>query len=156
MFIWWVIVSNQFWHASTREIIAASLARITACAVKGLPKTIRCVVHLIQMISVIDFIKNHAALYFKDSSTTSRCAAMEVAHTIQRSWLKLERMTDMPAPIGPNVLEMGTRTCMDGAFNMSDNHPLSDLPYRKTRMRYQQLLNRQSWLVWSKHLGLAR
>lgn len=60
--------------------------------------------------SVTALIKNHEALYFKHSSTTSRCAAMEVAQTIQRSWLKLERMTDIPAPIGPKVLETGTRT----------------------------------------------
>lgn len=35
---------------------------------------------------------------------------MDVAQTIQRSWLKLLRITDIPLPTGPRVLAIGTRT----------------------------------------------
>ncbi len=41
LFIWYVTDSNQFWQASTREIMFASLARMTAWLVNGLPKTTR-------------------------------------------------------------------------------------------------------------------
>lgn len=41
LFIWCVIDSTQFWQASTRAIIFANLARITACDVRGFPNTIR-------------------------------------------------------------------------------------------------------------------
>lgn len=35
---------------------------------------------------------------------------MDVAQTIQRSWLKLLKITDIPLPMGPRVLATGTRT----------------------------------------------
>jgi hypothetical protein len=38
--------SSQFCALSTRAIIAASFALITACEVKGLPKTFRWDAHL--------------------------------------------------------------------------------------------------------------
>lgn len=112
-FIWYVILSYQFWHASTRDIIVASLALMTAWEVNGFPKTWRCVDHLIERVIMAKF-NSLWSTYFRDSSTTRRCAAIEVPQTIHRSWLKLERMTDMPAPTLPSVLEIGTRTYFVG------------------------------------------
>jgi hypothetical protein len=37
---------------------------------------------------------------------------MDVAQTIQRSWLKLLKITDIPLPTGPKVLAIGTRTLL--------------------------------------------
>jgi len=91
-FIWYVIHSSQFWTLSTREIMAASLFRMTACEWRGLPKTLRCVTH------------------FKHSSTTARCVRATEQTKTQRSWLKLESITKIPLPSGPSVFPTGTLT----------------------------------------------
>ena len=87
-------ISIQFCAASTRAIIFASLARMTAWEFRGLPKTILWFDH------------------FKHSSTTRLCAARLVPHIIHRSWLKLLRITLRPLFTGPSVLATGTRTLL--------------------------------------------
>lgn len=72
--------------------MAASLFRMTACECRGLPKTLRCVVH------------------FKHSSTIVRCARAAEQTKTHRSWLKLESMTKIPLPSGPSVFSTGTLT----------------------------------------------
>jgi hypothetical protein len=48
--------------------------------------------------------------YFKHSSTTNLWALKLMDVTIQRSWLKLLKMTDIPFPTFPSVWVVGTRT----------------------------------------------
>lgn len=109
LFIWYVTFSSQFWQASTLVIMLASFARMTACEVSGFPKTIRWDVHLTSVA------KHRTSpftwcTYFRHSSTIRRCAVMEQQTSIQRSWLKLLRITCIPFPICPRVCETGTRT----------------------------------------------
>jgi hypothetical protein len=86
------MVSSHDWMASAREIIPASLARMTACECSGLPNAVRCCVHL------------------RHSSTIMRCERADAQHMTQRSWLKFESMTKMPPPSGPSVFSTGTLT----------------------------------------------
>jgi hypothetical protein len=48
----------------------------------------------------------------RHSSTINLCAPNDCPVTIQRSWLKLLRITDMPFPSLPSVLARGTRTLL--------------------------------------------
>jgi hypothetical protein len=70
----------------------ASLARMTGCALSGLPNATRCAAH------------------FMHSSSTARWLRALAQHITQRSWLKFESITKMPAPSGPRVFSTGTRT----------------------------------------------
>ena len=46
LFIWCVMFSNHACWLSTRAIISASFARMTACELRGLPKAFRWLTHL--------------------------------------------------------------------------------------------------------------
>lgn len=46
LFIWYVMFSSQACWLSTRAIISASFARMTACELSGLPKAFRWLTHL--------------------------------------------------------------------------------------------------------------
>jgi hypothetical protein len=53
---------------------------------------------------------SRAGTYLRHSSTIRRCVLRLMERIIHRSWLKLLRMTDMPLPSLPSVLDSGTRT----------------------------------------------
>ena len=117
--------SNQLCTLSTREIIAASLFRITAWECKGFPKTFLCDTHL--CIKQWDCHRCKPKIsYLRHSSMMNRCTRAEEQHITHRSWLKLLeglwvglqlmivkphlKMTNIPPPSGPSVFSTGTLT----------------------------------------------
>lgn len=123
LFIWCVMSSSQFWHASIRVIILPNLFLITACEVRGFPKTILWLAHLWIKIKMHDCVNKAGCqelkwgsnvetfqTYFRHSSTMTLWAPTLLPVTIHLSWLKLLRITDKPLPTSPRVLATGTRT----------------------------------------------
>lgn len=110
LFIWKVVFSNQFWTLSVLAIIAASLFRITAREVKGLPKALRWCIHLIFHVSYEQRSRPVPSTHFMHSSIMLLWYVAEAPHITNRSWLKLDRITKMPLPSSPMVFSTGTLT----------------------------------------------
>ena len=87
--IWYVMLSSQLCTLSVREIMPASLLRMTVSEWRGLPNALRWLTHLLQDSSASVYswysVEAITKTHFMHSSTTSRWERADVQQSTQRS-----------------------------------------------------------------------